>query len=279
MKMKPENRFHERYQLKTVIFDVQAECRRLKKQLSDAGITVLVPFFGLRAEHTIKELFPEDSPAFSRCLFLTNNEQHAKTASGLGMAVAGCMEGHFEVPQTATLLESPDEVSVNYLNLIYCHEKKLPAIVAETERFYIAEMTAEDVDALYEILTDKETAKYLPAKVGTKEEELEKLVSYVSQVYSFFEYGYWGVFDKQTGELIGRAGFKEGSYPLEAGYVIQRTHWGKGIATEVLKELVHYAAEELACTEVVANIDERNTASLRVAEKCGIICNRLRIFS
>ena len=41
------------------------------------------------------------------------------------------------------------------------------------------EMTAEDMDSLYEILTEEETAKYLPAKAGTKEEELEKLISYV----------------------------------------------------------------------------------------------------
>ena len=138
------------------------------------------------------------------------------------------------------------------------------------------EMTAEDMDALYEILIDEETAKYLPAKAGTREEELEKLVSYVSCVYSFFGYGYWGVFSKETGELIGRAGFKEGEYPLEAGYVIKRSEWGRGYATEILSELVRYANEELDCTEIVANIDERNTASLRVAEKCGIICNRLR---
>lgn len=277
--MNAENKFPARYQVKTVVFDIQAECRELKKQLSDAGITVIVPFFGLKAEHTLKELFSERPQRFSECLFLTNNQQHAKIASGLGMAVAGCMEGHFEVPKAVTLLEAPEEISVNYLNLIFCHEKKIPAVVAETKRFYIAEMTAEDMDVLYEILTDKETAKYLPAKVGTKEEELEKLVSYVSHVYSFFEYGYWGVFDKQTGELVGRAGFKEGSYPLEAGYVIKRTHWGKGIATEVVKELVRYAGEELACNEIIANIDERNSASLHVAEKCGIVCNRLRIIS
>jgi len=132
------------------------------------------------------------------------------------------------------------------------------------------------MDALYEILTEEETARYLPAKAGTKEEELEKLISYVSCVYSFFGYGYWGVFSKETGELIGRAGFKEGEFPLEAGYVIKRSCWGCGYATEVLTELVHYADEELGCTEIYVNIDERNTASLRVAEKCGVICNRLR---
>lgn len=265
-----------RYQVKAVVFDIQAECRELKKELSDVGIAVIVPFFGLHAEQALKNMLEGTGLSLSQCLMITNHQQHAQIAVSLGMAVAGCMEGHFEVPKAVTLLESPAEVSITYLNQVYCHEKKLPATVAETKRCYIREMTGEDMDALYEILTDEETAKYLPAKAGSREEELEKLISYVSCVYSFFGYGYWGVFLKETGELIGRAGFKEGVYPLEAGYVIKRSHWGNGLATEVLAELVRYAEEELGCMQVYANIDERNTASLRVAEKCGVICNRLR---
>ena len=239
-----------RYQVKAVVFDIQADCTVLKKELSDAGIAVIVPFFGLQVERTLKEMLLGTELTLDCCLIITNNEQHAKIAAALGMAVAGCMEGHFEVPKSVTLLEAPAEVSVTYLNLVYCHEKKLPATVAETTRCYIREMTAEDMDALYEILTDEETAKYLPAKAGSRAEELEKLVSYVSCVYSFFGYGYWGVFSKENGSLIGRAGFKEGAYPLEAGYVIKRSEWGKGFATEVLMELVRYAEEELGCTEI-----------------------------
>lgn len=265
-----------RYQMEAVVFDIQEECMELKKELSDAGIVVFVPFFGLQVEHTLKQMLEGTELSLTQCLLITNNQQHAKLAAALGMAVAGCMEGHFEVPKAVTLLESPAEVSVNYLNQVYCHAKKLPATIAETKRCFIREMTGEDMDALYAILTEEETAKYLPAKPGSKEEELEKLVSYVSCVYSFFGYGYWGVFFKETGELIGRAGFKEGAYPLEVGYVIKRSEWGKGIATEVVSELITYAEEELGCTEIYANIDERNAASLRVAEKCGVICNRLR---
>ena len=265
-----------RFQVKAVVFDIQEECKQLKQDLAESGIAVVVPFFGLQVEQTIKEILSGTGVRFNECLFLTNHQQHAKLASELGMAVAGCMEGHFEVPKSVTLLEDPSEVSVNYLNQVYCHAVKVPATIAETQRCFIREMTAEDMDSLYEILTDEETAKYLPAKAGTKEEELEKLISYVSCVYSFFGYGYWGVFAKETGELIGRAGFKEGEFPLEAGYVIKRSHWSQGYATEVLTELVKYAEEELGCTEIYANIDERNIASLRVAEKCGVICNRLR---
>ncbi len=267
----------KRYLVKAIIFDVQAECRELKQELADEGIFVMVPFFGLKVEQTLLEMF-KDTDIFPKdCLMITNSEQHAKIAESLGVVVIGCMEGHFNVPKTATLLENPEEVSVNYLNQVYCHQKKLPATIAETTRCYIQEMTSGDMDALYEILTDEETAKYLPAKAGSREEELEKLVSYVSHVYSFFGYGYWGIFSKETGELIGRAGFREGEFPLEAGYVIKRSHWGQGYATEVLSELVHYAEEELGISEIYANIDERNIASLRVAEKCGVLCNRLRV--
>jgi len=265
-----------RYQVKAVVFDIQAECRNLKQELADAGITVIVPFFGLKVEQTLKEIFADTELTPKECLMLTNSEQHAQKAAKMGMAVAGCMEGHFEVPKAGTLLEAPEEVSVNYLNQVYCHEKQLPATIAETDRCYIREMTAEDMDDLYTILTEEETSKYLPAKAGSKEEELEKLISYVSHVYSFFGYGYWGVFSKETGELIGRAGFKEGEFPLEAGYVIKRSCWGQGFATEVLSELVQYAEAELGTSEIYTNIDERNLASLRVAEKCGVLCNRLR---
>ncbi len=265
-----------RYQMKAVVFDIQEECRELKKELADAGMMVIVPFFGLQVEEALREMLKGTELHFSECLFLTNQEQHAKIASSVGMAVAGCMEGHFEVPKSVTLLEAPNEVSVGYLNQVYCHEKKIPATIAETERCFLCEMTACDVEELYNILSEEDVTKYLSEKTGSREEELEKLTSYVSYVYDFFGYGYWGVFSKKNDELIGRAGFKEGVYPLEAGYIIKRSEWGKGLATEVLQELVRYGKEELDCEEIYVNIDERNAASLRVAEKCGVLCNRLR---
>ena len=264
------------YRMKAVIFDIVAECRELKHALQSAGILVLAPFFGLR----ITEVLQQETGLFGvpaeECLFLTNREQHAKEAKALGMVVVGCVEGHFEVPKTTTLLESPEEVSVSYLDRVFCHEKELPAMILETPRMFIRELSKQDMDALYEILTEEETARFLPAKAGTREEELEKLISYVSCVYSFFEYGYWGVFLKETGELIGRAGFKEGSFPPEAGYVIKRSLWGKGLGTEVLESLTRYAQDEIGCDEVQARIDRRNSASKRVAEKCGFLVTEER---
>lgn len=258
-----------RYELKAVIFDIQKECRELKKELREAGIVVIVPFLGLRIKSALLETVAESGLSASDCLFITNQRGHALVAQSLGMTVVGCMEGNFEVPKTAVLLESPEEVSINYLNQVYCHANRLPAVVAETKRCLIKELTIEDMPVLYDILAEKEVAQFLPLKFGTREEELEKWIAYASQVYSFFEYGYWGIFLKDTNELIGCAGFKEGSWPLEVGYAIKYVRWGQGLATEVLSQLIIYGTDELGCEEMLVRIEEANQASLRVAIKCG----------
>lgn len=258
-----------RYELKVVFFDIQKACKELKEELKGAGILVGMPFLGLEVEISLLKEVEEFGVRGSDCLLITNQRSHGLVAKRLGMVVVGCIEGNFEVPKTSVLLENPEEVSVNYLNLVYCHAKGLAAILVETKRCFIRELTKENMSVLYDILTEKEVAQFLPKKFGTKEEELEKLVSYASYVYSFFEYGYWGVFLKDTGELIGRAGFKEGSWPLEVGYVIKYAFWGQGLATEVLEALVVYGNEELGCEQFWVRIEERNKASRKVAQKCG----------
>ena len=264
-----EKEKYVRYELKVVLFDIQKECRELKEQLREAGILVSMPFLGLEVEDSLLKVVEELRVSASDCLLITNQRGHGLMAERLGMAVIGCMEGNFEVPKTDVLLENPEEVSVNYLNLVYCHGNGLPAVLCETNRCFVRELRKEDMPVLYDILTEKEVAQFLPRKFGSREEELEKLVAYASYVYSFYEYGYWGVFLKDTGELIGRAGFKEGSWPLEVGYVIKYAFWGQGLATEILEELLVYGKEELGCEEFLVRIEERNKASWKVAQKCG----------
>jgi len=258
-----------KYRMKAVIFDVLTDCKEIKQELQSVGIQVSSPFFGVQSKSTLKQELERLKLAPEECLFLTNQAEHAAEAKECGMVVIGCIEGHFKIPCTSILLTSPEEVSVSYLNRVFCHERKLPADILETPRLVVRELTEEDSERLYEILTDKEVCRYLPAMTGTKEEEIEKLNAYASHVYSFFEYGYWGVFLKDGGELIGRAGFREDSYPPEAGYLIARQHWGKGYATEVLEHLVRYAIEEMDGTTLQVKIEKENIASIRVAERCG----------
>ncbi len=58
---------------------------------------------------------------------------------------------------------------------------------------------------------------------------------------------------------------------IEIGYILKRSAWGKGYATEATNRLLKFAFEETPLEELVATIDPENTASQRVLEKCGLV--------
>lgn len=67
----------------------------------------------------------------------------------------------------------------------------------------------------------------------------------------------------------------------EPGYWIGRAHWGRGYATEALRELIGYGFGELALERIFARHLACNPASGRVMEKAGMTregCQRRHIF-
>jgi len=57
----------------------------------------------------------------------------------------------------------------------------------------------------------------------------------------------------------------------EIGWRLPRKAWGSGFATEAAKPVLQHALATLRLPEVVAEIDALNLASIRVAEKLGLI--------
>ena len=67
------------------------------------------------------------------------------------------------------------------------------------------------------------------------------------------------------GEVAGTLGSWGEDGTREIGYVLGRTFWGKGIATQALSVFL----EDFADRPIVAWAAEQNVASIRVLEKCG----------
>jgi len=55
----------------------------------------------------------------------------------------------------------------------------------------------------------------------------------------------------------------------EIGYWIGEPYWGKGYATEAVKQLTRFAFEELGLLRIYAGVYDYNNASMRVLEKAG----------
>ena len=70
------------------------------------------------------------------------------------------------------------------------------------------------------------------------------------------------------GKAIGKAGcWRMG----EIGFILHPDHWSKGYATEALEAVIPFVFERLPVDKLVADVDPRNEASLRVLGKLGFV--------
>lgn len=210
----------------------------------------------------------------SGVLAVTDDAGAARELKKLGLAVTGYQaEGepltHFSVNYVVSELAMVED---DYFNLIYMRAHNIPLLIACTERTIIREMTADDLPAMYELYSDEAVAKWVEP-LYEYEKELEFTKAYIENVYSFYGYGLWLVFDRKTGELIGRAGISvreiDGEKRCELGYIIRGDRQRQGMGFEVSTAVMEYAAYCLMIDELWLCIEKDNTASIGLGKKLG----------
>lgn len=193
------------------------------------------------------------------CIWIVSSRQQKQIADSLGIASIG-------EPQCGTryAVESLAELDIGYLERVRRRYNHIPWDIGETERCLIRELSLSDLPALYELYDKPGMTDYVEP-LYDYETELEYQKAYIENMYGFYEYGMWLVFSKETGKLIGRAGLEHD----ELGYMIAPELWNQGYATEVCRFIIDYARENTDFEELYCRIDERNTASVRLAKKLG----------
>lgn len=195
----------------------------------------------------------------TNCIWIVSNKQQKQIADSLGIASVG-------EPQCGTryAVESLEELDIEYLERVRRRYNHIPWDIGETDRCLIRELSLSDLPALYELYAKPGMTDYVEP-LYDYETELEYQKAYIENMYGFYEYGMWLVFSKETGKLIGRAGLEHD----ELGYMIAPELWNQGYATEVCRFIIDYACENTDFEELYCRIDERNTASVRLAKKLG----------
>lgn len=193
------------------------------------------------------------------CIWIVSDKQQKQIADSLGIASVG-------EPQCGTryAVESLAELDIEYLERVRRRYNHIPWDIGETERCLIRELSLSDLPALYELYAKPGMTDYVEP-LYDYETELEYQKAYIENMYGFYEYGMWLVFSKETGKLIGRAGLEHD----ELGYMIVPELQNRGYATEVCRFIIDYARENTDFEELYCRIDERNTASVRLAKKLG----------
>ncbi len=202
---------------------------------------------------------PRIPKAPANYIWIVSNRQQKHIADSLGIASVG-------EPQCGTryAVESLAELDIEYLERVRRRYNHIPWDIGETDRCLIRELSLSDLPALYE-LYDKPGMTDFVEPLYDYETELEYQKAYIENMYGFYEYGMWLVFSRETGKLIGRAGLEHD----ELGYMIAPELWNQGYATEVCRFIIDYARENTDFEELYCRIDEKNTASVRLAKKLG----------
>ena len=151
-------------------------------------------------------------------------------------------------------------------------------IILETERLVVRTWTPDDAQEGFRIWSDEEVMRYVGT--GQPNATVEETRAWLGRMMAHHErhgFGFWAVVEKDSGRLVGSCGLgyqRDGGPPLEFGYTLARSHWGRGYATEAASACLRYAFEVLRLPEIVASVDSRNLASCRVLEKIGFVYQR-----
>jgi len=143
----------------------------------------------------------------------------------------------------------------------------------ETKRLLLRPFDCSDLDIIMDLYSDEEIMRYMPLPVMDRKMVQHQLDKNVAGWKVSPQINYeMAVICKDTGGKIGRAEITR-NYSEESamiGWMLIKSAWGKGYATEIANALVDYCFNELKVHRVYGLCHPENTASWKVMEKCGM---------
>lgn len=147
--------------------------------------------------------------------------------------------------------------------------------VLETERVLLRRLRPDDLEPLFALYRDPDIRRYFPEGTLTHAEtsaELDWFVNGGDPQHP--KLGLWAAIEKTSGAFIGRSGLIPweigGETEIEIAYLLAKSHWGRGLGTEIARALVRHGFETLSLERLTALIDPDNEPSRRTALAAGL---------
>jgi len=151
-------------------------------------------------------------------------------------------------------------------------------IILETNRLILRHLVNDDLDDLFALYSDPEIRQYFPEGLLNLAETKEELEWHMNGHPKYPELGLWATIHKETGKFIGRCGLLpweiDGKLEVEIAYLLDKSFWHQGLATEAAQGILKYGFENLNLSRLICLIDPENISSQRVAERIGMTLER-----
>ena len=149
--------------------------------------------------------------------------------------------------------------------------KDLPLL--ETERLILRKLTVDDVNDYFDFASDAEVTKFLRWGPHPNKEYTTEYIQGVLNEYINGKDGPWGLEHKIDKKIIGIIHLMEldtVNQKAQIGFVLTRSYWNNGHATETLNRVLEYCFTNLMLNKIGAFCISENTAAIRVMEKVGM---------
>jgi XTP/dITP diphosphohydrolase len=153
---------------------------------------------------------------------------------------------------------------------------QLRSASAETDRLTLRAIQPGDRAAFEPIWADPEAMRYIGMGVPrVGQEALEMIVRLVAHREEF-GFGLWAVIPRGDDRVVGWAGLSVPRFlpavlpAVECGWLLARSEWGKGYATEAARAALRHGFGDLGLDRIISVIYPGNERSIAVARKLGM---------
>ncbi len=147
---------------------------------------------------------------------------------------------------------------------------RLPTLL--TSRLRLRALAAADIADVFAVFSDPVVVRYWDGPLMTTLQDAMQYIDHVHHAFRRRELFQWGIADAKTDAVIGTctlAHFSGMHQRCEIGFALRQTHWGKGLASEVLAAMIEFVFTTLDLHRIEADVDPRNARSLRLLERFG----------
>ena len=146
----------------------------------------------------------------------------------------------------------------------------------ETDRLILRIHDKSDFPARLALWQNPDVVRHIGNFKRSEEEAWERMLFLVGH-WQINGYGYWVVEEKESGNMIGEAGFMDAKRDMtppydnrfEAGWVIDPRHHGRGLAREAMAAALTWLDQRFDHPDTFCIIGSENKASLKLADRLG----------
>ncbi len=133
-------------------------------------------------------------------------------------------------------------------------------------------LAADDVDALFDVFSDETMMRYWSSPAMQDRAEAEALLLKIHRGFADKSAYQWGIERKDDGRLLGTCTLfhiHAGNQRAEIGYALASAYWKRGYMSEALTAMLDYAFGPMALRRLEADVDPRNSNSMRIVGRLG----------